>query len=170
MFIKTGAFPFLSYTHIYHVLSHTHASLSQTSRALFKHRTTQLIIASSSLSHSWPSVKSHFLLSKCPPPLPSLLPPFVSCSLTLRRSWLHFYFLQNHLQLRFLLWLAVQLTSECANRLTDLLSLWPARQSSKLLTDRWTVWRQSNWLVGTAQSSDLSDRLYCKSGGSSHVS
>lgn len=68
-----------------------------------------------------------------------------------------------------LLWLA-SLTSVCANRLTDLLSLWPVRPSSAWLTDSWTVWRQSNWLVGTAHSSDLSDRLYCKSGGSSYIS
>lgn len=44
------------------LLLRTHSS-RLSGRAPFRRRTTQLIIASSSLSHSWPSVESHFLLS-----------------------------------------------------------------------------------------------------------
>lgn len=122
--------------------THTHTSLSQTSRALFKHRTTQLIIASSSLSHSWPSVKSHFLLSECSPPS-SISPSSLSILLAHPSGELvTLWFSAKPFATQVLLRLAVQLTSECANRLTVTLTC----QAIERMID-WQLDRATDWLA-----------------------
>lgn len=149
------------------LLSHTHThsfSLSQISVAPFKthdhsaHNSFIIIISQLALTSCYHNVHRP-LFRLC---LRSFFN--VAQSLFWKAGGLSGCFFFFNWNWQVLLWLAGQLTP-LGSQLIDLPSLWPAGCWSKLLMESWAVW--SSRLVGAAQTYDLRDRLYCKSGSTS---